>query len=417
MPERSTDLPIATDRVLLATLFALIAFGLVMVASASVAVGERLQGDGQHFAMRQLFYVGLGIALMLMMRSLPTRLFERLSPLILLLGIGLLVVVLIPGIGTTVNGSTRWLSLVVFQLQVSEFVKLAVVLYMAGYLVRRGEQVRARIMGFIKPMLLIGVVALLLLLEPDMGAATVILLTALVMMFVAGVRLWQFSVLMLVSAGALGALALAEPYRVRRITGFLDPWADPFDSGFQLTQALIAIGRGEWFGVGLGESIQKLHYLPEAHTDFIFAVIAEEFGLLGGLLLLGAFSIVVVRMFRVARRAERLNLGFSAYTAIGIGTWMAIQVVTNLAVNMGLMPTKGLTLPLISYGGSSMLITCVSVGLVLAIDRECAALEQREAHRELPSGDRATWLKRAGKRKSSSAKSKPPVGDAEVAHA
>ncbi len=277
---------------------------------------------------------------------------------------------MLPGIGVEVNGSTRWINLAVFRLQVSEPAKLLALIYMAGYLVRHGEEVRYTGAGFLKPLGLLLIAALLLLMEPDFGATVVLMTTALVMMFMAGVSLWKFGGLIAVAGTAFAALALLSPYRLQRLTAFIDPWNDPFNTDFQLTQSLIAIGRGEWFGVGLGASIQKLFYLPEAHTDFVFAVLAEELGLIGILVLLGLYALVVYRTYVIAARAEQGGNLFAAYLAYGIGTWLGMQAVINVGVNTGLLPTKGLTLPLLSYGGSSMLVTCIAIALLLRIDYE-----------------------------------------------
>ncbi|MGB1110111.1 MAG: putative lipid II flippase FtsW, partial [Gammaproteobacteria bacterium] len=309
-------------------------------------------------------------SMMYLASKLPLDVIERVGHWLLFFSIALLILVLVPGIGRVVNGSARWLNLGLFQFQVSEMVKLCVILYLAGYLVRRGDEVREKVSGFIKPMGLMAFIALLLLLEPDFGATAVVLATALAMMFLAGVKLWHYLILMLASGGAMALLAVAEPYRVKRITSFLDPWADPFNTGFQLTQALIAIGRGEWFGVGIGDSVQKLFYLPEAHTDFLYAVMVEETGLMGGLLLILLYGTLLHRCFKVGDSAQRKGMEFGAYTAYGVGIWLGMQAAVNLGVNLGVLPTKGLTLPLMSYGGSSLLITCAALGLVLNIDMQ-----------------------------------------------
>ena len=270
------------------------------------------------------------------------------------------------------NGSTRWVRLGVINLQVSEPARLCFILYLAGYLVRRNKSLREEFTGFLRPMVVLSLACVLLLAEPDFGATVVLLATAMVMMFVAGARIRDFLVFFVTAVLALVALAVASPYRMQRITGFLDPWADPFDSGFQLTQSLIAIGRGEWFGVGLGDSVQKLFYLPEAHTDFVFAVYAEEFGLLGSLVLIALFLALLWRVFKLAMRAADAERFFEAYIAIGLGTWLGIQAFINIGVNMGMLPTKGLTLPLISYGRSSLIITMICIALLLRIHHELA---------------------------------------------
>ena len=360
----------AFDRNLLLAVFVLLGLGLVMVGSASIAIADRDLGQPFYFLIRQGVYVLLGLSLGMIVVRIPLQVWERFSTLLLISGILLLVVILIPGISRAVNGSTRWLSLGLFNLQPSEFMKLFVVIYLAGYLVRRGSEVRTTIWGFMKPMLLLMLVSLLLLLEPDLGAAAVLFATALGMMFIGGVRIWHFGVLVLLMFAAVATLTITSPYRLERVTAFLNPWADPFNSGFQLTQSLIAFGRGEWFGVGLGGSIQKLFYLPEAHTDFVFAVLAEELGLFGALGVVALFVYIAWRAFRIANMAQRLGLHFAAYTAYGITLWLSMQAFINIGVNMGVLPTKGLTLPLMSYGGSSMLAACIAVAILIRIDIE-----------------------------------------------
>jgi cell division protein FtsW len=290
--------------------------------------------------------------------------------LLLLAGVALLAVVLVPGVGYEVNGSTRWLRIGIINLQVSEPARLCLLLYLAGYLVRRNKSLREEFGGFLRPMLLLSLACGLLLAEPDFGAAIVLLATALAMLFVAGARLRDFCLFFGVTVIAMAVLAVTSPYRLQRLTGFLDPWSDPFNSGFQLTQSLIAIGRGEWFGVGLGNGVQKLFYLPEAHTDFVFAVFAEEFGLAGSVVLIGLFLALLWRIFHLAMRAARSERFFEAYFAVGIGTWLGLQAFINIGVNMGLLPTKGLPLPLVSYGRSSLIITMISIGLLLRIHHE-----------------------------------------------
>jgi cell division protein FtsW len=366
---RGNNLP-PLDLVLIAAVTALLSIGVVMVASASMPVAERLGVGTFHFAIRQGIYLGMGLLFGLLALRVRMAVWERGSLACILFAILLLLIVLLPGIGMEVNGSTRWINLLVFRLQVSEPAKLLALIYMAGYLVRHGDQVRYTGAGFLKPLGLLVVVAMLLLLEPDFGATVVLMTTALVMMFMAGVRLWKFGALIAVAGAAFATLAITSPYRLNRLTAFVDPWNDPFNTDFQLTQSLIAIGRGEWFGVGLGASIQKLFYLPEAHTDFVFAVLAEELGLVGILVLLGLYALVVYRAYLIAAAAEQGGNRFAAYLAYGIGTWLGVQALINVGVNTGLLPTKGLTLPLLSYGGSSMLVTCIAIALLLRIDYE-----------------------------------------------
>lgn len=358
------------DRWLLIVISTLLAFGLLMVASTSIVISEHQYGQPFHFFFHQLFYLVLGIAAGIMVVQIKTTYWEQISLAFLVLGIGLLFLVLLPGIGRQVNGSTRWLGFGPFGLQVSEFVKLTMIVYLAGYLVRQEKQVKNQIRGFLKPLMVLAVITFLLLREPDFGAATVILVTSLGMLFLAGVRIWQFITLLTGVSIILAILAISSPYRLARLTTFLNPWANQFDSGYQLTQSLIAFGRGGWVGVGLGESIQKLFYLPEAHTDFLFAVLTEELGLIGGLFMVLLFSLLVWRALSIGYRCFTIGRHFSAYLAYGIGLNIALQVMINIGVNTGVLPTKGLTLPLMSYGGSSLLMTCIMLALLLRIDYE-----------------------------------------------
>jgi cell division protein FtsW len=359
LTEPLLDQPLALGALLL------LGVGLVMIASASIGIADRLTGDPFHYFYRQGAFALVGLLLALATLKTPLAVWERGGPALLFVTAVLLIALYLPGFGRTVNGSTRWLELGPVALQVSELLKLAVIVYMAGYLVRRGDAVRATVAGFLKPMAIVALFALLLLAQPDFGAAAVITATVMGMMFLGGVRLWLFGVLLALAGGAMTLLAVSTPYRLQRITGFLDPWQDPFNSGFQLTQALIAFGRGDWFGVGLGGSVQKLFYLPEAHTDFVFAVLGEELGLAGtaGAILL--FTFVVTRMFRIGRRALLAERAFAAHLSFGLALWFGMQAFINMGVNMGVLPTKGLTLPLVSYGGSSMLVNCIAVALVL----------------------------------------------------
>ena len=358
------------DRVMLMVVLVAALFGLVMMTSASMPKAARWYGEPYFYLQRQAVFLALAAVVMAVMARVPVRWLERAGVGALLATLLLMVMVLIPGVGHTAQGATRWIDVGLIRVQVSEVAKLAVVLYLAGYLVRRGDEVRSRMTGFLKPMALFALLVALLLEQPDFGAAMVILSIALAMMFVAGVRFGQFMGLFIVTALAAVIIAAAAPYRLRRMISFLDPWADPYQGGFQLTQALIAIGRGEWFGVGLGAGVQKLMYLPEAHTDFLFAVIAEELGMAGGVAVVLIFAVLLVRIFRVGLRAQRAGMPFAAYVALGVGCWLGLQVVINLGVNMGLLPTKGLTLPLMSYGGSSLIVTAMALGMVIAIDRE-----------------------------------------------
>lgn len=380
MTDRSVTMPfparmktnLQIDPVLLSIVLTLLLGGLVILASASITMSDDLSGNPFYYVQRQLFAVGIGAAVGFVCLFIPMQVWRNLGPLMLLTGIALLVVVLLPGVGYEVNGSTRWIRLGVINLQVSEPARLCFLLCLASYLVRRSKSLRQEFLGFLRPMIALSVACVLLLAEPDFGAAVVLLATALIMMFVAGARIRDFLLFIALAVLAMGALAATTPYRMKRLTGFLDPWADPFDTGFQLTQSLIAIGRGEWFGVGLGDSVQKLFYLPEAHTDFVFAVYAEEFGLLGSMVLIALFLALLWRVFDLAKRAAAAQRFYEAYIAIGLGSWLGMQAFINIGVNMGLLPTKGLTLPLISYGRSSLIITMICISLLLRIHHELA---------------------------------------------
>jgi cell division protein FtsW len=372
---------------LVGALILLLAIGLVMVSSASLHISARSFNQPWYYTIRQAAFMGMGLVAALIVLRIPLLVWERLGPMLLICGGVLLIMVLIPGIGRKINGASRWINLGIFNLQVSELMKLFVIVYMAGYLVRRGEEVRTTVKGFLKPMGMLAVIALLLLLEPDFGSTSVILMTAMGMLFIGGVRLWQFGVVAAVAVSAMAMLAITSPYRMQRLTTFLDPWADPFNSGFQLTQALIAIGRGEFWGVGLGNSVQKLYYLPEAHTDFLFSVMAEEFGLLGSVIVISLFVTVVVRAFIIGNSAEKIGSHFDGYVAYGIGLWLGLQAFINIGVNMGALPTKGLTLPLMSYGGSSIVVTCMAAALLLRVDFEVRR-SGRQADRRNSEPDR-----------------------------
>jgi cell division protein FtsW len=358
------------DPVLLALVLVLLLGGFVILASASISVSDNATGNPFFYLQRQLLAAAIGTIAAGTCLFIPMQVWRNLGPLMLLLGLALLAVVLLPGVGYEVNGARRWVRVGVMNLQVSESARLCLLIYLAGYLVRRSKTLREEFVGFLRPMLVLSLACVLLLKEPDFGAAIVLLATALVMLFVAGARFRDFVVFFSAAVIAMVTLAITSPYRMKRLTAFLDPWSDPYDSGFQLTQSLIAIGRGEWFGVGLGDSVQKLFYLPEAHTDFVFAVFAEEFGLLGSLILIALFLALLWRVFRLALRAHDAERFFEAYLAIGIGTWLGLQAFINIGVNMGLLPTKGLTLPLISYGRSSLIITMICIGFLLRIHHE-----------------------------------------------
>ena len=361
------------DTWLAASIAALMILGVIMVYSSSISISQKLTGNSLHYLLRHLASVSVGLICMLVVMRTRVRMWEAAGPYLLLTGIGLLIVVLVPGLGVHVNGSSRWIPLGVVNLQPSELVKIFMVIYVAGYLVRKQEELRFFTQGILMVSIVVAVVGMLLLQEPDLGSVVVISLTVLTMLFLAGVRFWHFLGVVGAGLGGMVLLTVFSPYRMARVTGFLDPWADPFNSGFQLTQALIAFGRGELLGVGMGGSIQKLFYLPAAHTDFLFSVLAEELGLIGVMGVIMIFAVVVWRAFVIARLAERAGQIYAARLAEGIGILLGAQAVINMGVNMGALPTKGLTLPFVSYGGSSMLVSCIAAGLLFLVDRESRA--------------------------------------------
>lgn len=382
---RDSEVLPSVDPWLLCPGLLLLALGLLMVTSASMPQAADKLGQPLYFLLHQGAYIGLGLLLAAVVFRVPLRVWQRNGLGLLMLAFGLLLAVLIPGIGREVNGSMRWVNVGVMNVQVSEPARLFVIIYVAGYLHRHGGALQASAMAMIRPMLVLGVLAILLLLEPDFGTTVVLMATVLGMLFLAGVNLWRFVALQGITVVAMAVLLYSSPYRRARLIGFLDPWSDPFNSGFQLTQSLIAIGRGEIVGVGLGASIQKLFYLPEAYTDFIFAILAEELGLVGVLVVIGLYATIVWRAFTVAARAERLDLRFAAHLTHGISLWFAIQALFNMGVNMGVLPTKGLTLPLVSYGGSSVVVMCVALALLLRIDVETRAADPRLQREHSPS--------------------------------
>ncbi len=364
------------DSVTIALALGIVLLGLVMVTSASVSIAGQESGQPFYYLERQLLLTLIGAGCAALVFSVPTEMLERASLPLLALAIVLLLIVLVPGLGHSVNGSRRWLRLGGANFQVSELARVLVLIYIASYAVRRETQLRASFAGLVKPLGLLFCVSALLLIEPDFGAATVLFATGFGLLFLAGARLRYVIAMTALAAAGFGLLAVSSSYRMRRLTAFLDPWADPFNSGFQLTQSLIAIGRGQWFGVGLGDSVQKLFYLPEAHTDFLFAVLAEELGLVGVVLTLALFLGLVWRSFYIARLAADAGLKFPAYLASGFGLWVGIQAFINIGVNMGVLPTKGLTLPLMSYGRSSLIVALAWLGLLLRVYHE-AKREQR----------------------------------------
>lgn len=355
----------------------LMLLGLLMVASSSMVISDQSYGQPFYYIIRQTVYYAVGLAVVLVATRLPLSFWRQHNRTLMLFSLFLLVLVLVPGIGRSVNGSRRWLHLGFFSIQASEVVKLVSIMYLAGYLERFNDRVRDEMSGFMIPMVVLSLMGLLLLMEPDFGAVSVLTVTFLSVLFIAEVRFLPFFILFLVIALLLVGIAVSAPYRLQRLVGFLHPWSNAYGSGYQLTQSLIAFGRGGFFGVGLGNSVQKLFYLPEAHTDFIFAVLGEELGLVGELGLLSLYAVLVGRMFVIAKRELLSSRLFSSYLVYGLAVCLAVQCMINLGVNVGLLPTKGLTLPFISYGGSSVLVNCFIIGILLRISHEADSTSLR----------------------------------------
>ena len=361
------------DRSLAWAAFLLVSTGLVMVYSASIAIAESSRftsGNSAYFLVRQSLFLGVAVFAALLTFMVPVGFWQKGAPWFFLGGLVLLVLVLIPGIGREVNGARRWLNLVIFNLQPSELMKLAAVLYAADYTVRKHAVMKSFQKGLLPMLGVMLAVSWLLLREPDFGALVVVAVTTFGILFLGGMNGRHFIALVAMLAVGFAALVLSSPYRMQRIFGFMDPWSDAYGKGYQLSHALIAFGRGEWFGVGLGASVEKLHYLPEAHTDFLLAVIAEELGLAGVALVIGLFVWLVIRAFAIGRQAALQDRHFAALAAQGIGIWIGFQTLINMGVNTGLLPTKGLTLPLMSFGGSGLLVNCVALAILLRIDWE-----------------------------------------------
>ncbi len=361
------------DPVLLYTLCALLGFGLVMVYSASAFVSIHRAGYSIYYLWHDGVNTALSLVTLMVVVTIPMTVWRKISPYLLIAGLVALVMVLIPHVGVRVNGSARWLSLGVINIQPSEFLKLFLVLYLAGYLVRRQGRLSEFTHGILTVATLLMVTGVLLLLEPDMGSEVILWAVAFGMLFVGGVRLSHFLAVVLSGVGAGAVLILASHYREQRVIGFLHPFAQAKGDGYQLVQSLMAFGRGGWFGRGLGLSIQKLYYLPAAHTDFLFAIIGEELGFLGVLFVIGLFAVLVIRAFRIAEAARRADDLYACYVAQGVGILIGLEAIINMGVDMGVLPTKGLALPFLSYGGSSTLMSCVALGLLLRIDRELKA--------------------------------------------
>jgi len=356
------------DRTYIILAFAMYIIGLIMVASSSMPVADRLFGNPFHFIIRHSIYIGLSLLVASIVMQVPLATWHKHSTNLLIFGVILLVTVLI--IGRTVNGSQRWIVLGPITVQAAEPAKLFFFCYLSAYLVRRRNEVMENVKGFLKPLIVFGLLASLLLFQPDLGTVIVMFVTTFGLLFLAGAKLWQFVSIALMGLVSISALAYFSPYRWARVTGFLDPWKDPFGTGYQLTQSLMAYGRGEVFGEGLGNSIQKLEYLPEAHTDFVMAVLAEEFGFIGIAAILLLSMTLVIKALLLGRKAVSKEKYFEGFFAYAIGIWFSFQAAVNVGASAGIVPTKGLTMPLISYGGSSMIIMTIALVVLLRIDHE-----------------------------------------------
>ena len=353
----------------------LILYGLVMIGSASLEIGVKTYSNPFFLLTRHSLYLLVSGAVALVAISVPIQRWQKYDVALLAISFFLLVIVLVPGVGKEVNGATRWVALGPFSLQGSEFVKLFVTIYMAGYLVRRKDEIETSLSGFAKPLVLLSLIVFLLLGQPDFGATIVIIGAAIGMIFLAGVPYRFFVPLVAFCVSSVALIATLTPYRLARLLAFANPWEHQFDSGYQLTQALIAFGRGEWVGLGLGNSIQKLFFLPEAHTDFLFSIIAEELGIIGAGFVILLFAALVIRGLAIGNAARLQELQFHANLAYGLSLVIGIQASINLGVNLGILPTKGLTLPFMSYGGNSLIVSCMMVALILRIDYETRQLQ------------------------------------------
>jgi cell division protein FtsW len=375
---RATGPFLAPDAMLALLGLTLVLVGLIAISSASIEYAEFNFSNPWFHTQRHLMYILLAMVAAAAVYRVPLKFWLDTGWVWLFLALALLILVLIPGIGKEVNGSQRWLPLGPFTLQPSEFAKMAMVIYLAGYMVRREHEVRYEWQGFLKPMAVLFAATLLLMVEPDFGATVIVVAMAFGMLFLAGVKLGHFLLVLAGAVAALLVLVVSEPYRVKRLTAYTDPWADPYDTGFQLTQSLIAFGRGEWFGVGLGNSIQKLFYLPEAHTDFVFSIWSEETGFVGTVLVIALYAALIGRIFWIGRRAVLTGAPFGGYLCYGVALIFAGQAFVNMGVSSGLLPTKGLTLPFVSYGGTSLIVCCAMLALVLRVDRELRTGRRRK---------------------------------------
>jgi len=373
------------DKWLLGAIIALTGLGVVMVASSSIA----LMSSPFYYLNRHLIFLAVGIVLAGLAMRTELKTIEQYNQLLLLGCFALLIVVFIPGLGSSVNGARRWINLGVSKFQTVEAVKVLYIVWLSSYLVRFRDEVNATWPAMLKPLGVAGALVVLMLLQPDFGSSTLLLAITAGMLVLGGVNMPRMSMPIIFGMIGMTALAIFEPYRMRRITSFLDPWADQQGDGYQLSNALMAVGRGEWTGVGLGNSVQKLYYLPEAHTDFIFSVTAEELGFIGTCLIVALYALLVGRTMWLGMRCVEMKRHFSGYIAFGIGLWISMQSFVSIGVNLGILPTKGLTLPLISSGGSSVLMTCVAMGLLLRVSYELDRAERRHAVR-MGGGDDAS---------------------------
>jgi cell division protein FtsW len=384
---KSTASSFHIDWALFFVCFALLGLGYVMVVSASLHLGAKMSGNSMYYPFRQMLHIVAGLFAGWMVAVTPLRIWEKYGASLFFFGLFMLVLVLIPGIGIKVNGSSRWISLMGVRIQASELMKLVSVIYIAGYVDRHKKNVQQAAFSLVKPLLLFAVACALLLLEPDFGSSVVIMTIVMGVMYLAGARLGQFVLLVTLVVFLGWQLIYSSPYRLARVTSFVNPWADAQDTGFQLVQALIAFGRGEVYGVGLGSGVQKIFYLPEAHTDFLFSVLAEELGLIGVLSVIFLFGGFILKAFMIGAKAEEVGFRFAAFIAYGLGIWFGFQAFINMGVNMGMLPTKGLTLPLMSYGGGSMIIMCAAVALLFRVYSEVT-----EQIKSVPRG-KQEWIK------------------------
>lgn len=367
---RITPSNLLYDRTLFWLFISLMTLGFIIITSASVAEGSRLYDDPFHFALRDLVYIVLACLTAYIFVFVPVEKWEKWSPYLLLFALLLLMLVLVPGIGRTVNGARRWIPLVLFNFQPAEFVKFALICYLSSYFVRRYEEVRHKQLSVVKPTLVLILISAFLLLQPDLGSSVVLGFIVFMMLFMVGAKIFQFIALAVAGFFAIYLLILSSEYRLKRITSYTDPFADPFGSGFQLSNSLIAFGRGEFWGTGLGNSIQKLEYLPEAHTDFIMAVVGEEFGLIGIISVIVLFTLLLIRILKIGKESLLLEQRFDGYFAFGVVAWFFFQGAFNLGMTMGILPTKGFTFPFVSYGGSSLIINALVIAILLRIDHE-----------------------------------------------